>query len=138
STFHSPRELTESTLSYTVARNGHHVRLTMPDSLLDEIKHIVFLGPHNLLLPAKISSVKSGSPADSAGLKAGDKIVAINGKLVNSWQQMAGRIGTAQGTLSLTIARDSDRLIRNVAPNKNHIIGIFGPNPHNVFDVQHI
>src|SRR5699024_9539838 len=87
--FFSPRQLTKSTLSYTVARNGQRVQLVMPDSLLDEIKDRGFIGPQNLLLPAQISSVQNGSPADSAGLKAEDKIVAINGQPVSSWQQMA-------------------------------------------------
>jgi regulator of sigma E protease len=136
--YFSPKQLTKETLSYTVVRNGHQVQLVMPDSLLDEIKNRGFIGPQNLLIPSKISAVQQGSPADSAGLKAGDKIVAINGKPVHSWQQMAHQIKAAHGALLLTIARDSSRLTRKVTPNKKNIIGIRAVSPSKVFGVEHI
>jgi regulator of sigma E protease len=136
--FVSPDQLTKQTLSYTVIRNGHKVKLLMPDSLLDEIKKSGFLGPQNLLLPSKISSVMPDSPADTAGLQAGDGIIAVNGTATADWQQMAHQIKAAKGAILLTIKRGSKQLTLRVKPNKNDIIGIRAVNPAEVFHVQHI
>ncbi|HYW35052.1 MAG TPA: RIP metalloprotease RseP [Balneolaceae bacterium] len=160
SKFTSPDELTKSKLTYTVERNGQRVNLTMPDSLLDEIKGKSFIGPQNLLMPSKISSVMSGSPADTAGLKAGDKIVAVNGEPVKYWQQLVQHIKSAHGTIQLTVERSANqksptkagssqktspqtsnntrRFELNVKPNKQGIIGIRAENMADVFHVEHI
>ncbi len=138
SNYFSPRQLTKETLSYTVLRNGHQVHLAMPDSLLDEIKNRGFVGPQNLLIPTTISSVLKGTPADSADLKGGDKVVAINGKPVHSWQQMAHQIKTAHGAILLTIKRGSSRFKRQITPNKKDIIGIRDVSPEKAFGIEHI
>ncbi|MBM6700285.1 trypsin-like peptidase domain-containing protein [Bifidobacterium pullorum subsp. saeculare] len=54
------------------------------------------------------SAVVSGSPADKAGLKVNDVIVAYNGNAVNSMQSLLGFVrATAMGqTVKLTIVRD--------------------------------
>ncbi len=56
---------------------------------------------------AAVTTVVDGSAADEAGLKAGDVITAIDGKPVQSMQQLRTRIGhTAPGTkVKLTINR---------------------------------
>jgi regulator of sigma E protease len=138
SKYFSPKQLTRETLSYTVLRNGHQVQLVMPDSLLDEIKNRGFIGPQNLIIPPKIDSVMEDTPADSAGLKAGDQIAAINEKPIHSWQQMSHQIKTASGAVLLTVERGSSQFTRKVTPNKNHIIGIAPVSPLQTFDVQHI
>lgn len=71
------------------------------------VKHS-FLGVH--LTPggangAAVYSVEAGSPADSAGIQAGDVITAINGKTVTSTDRLIASIdGYAPGTtLTLTV-----------------------------------
>ncbi len=39
--------------------------------------------------PALIGGVSPGMPAEEAGLKAGDRIISINGSSIHSWDQMA-------------------------------------------------
>jgi regulator of sigma E protease len=139
--FYAPDRLTSANLRYTVLRNGHKKTLAMPDSLLDEIKRNKgFITLQNLLIPSQISAVVPDSPADTAGLKAGDKIVAVNGNQVQSWQQMVKNIKTASGgkPLQLTVKRGSNQFKQAVTLNKNGIIGIRAPSPAKIFDVQHI
>lgn len=78
-----------------VERNGKEVKVNLPGDLnmLDMIKtEPMFVRP---LLPADVDSVMPGSPAQKAGMKAGDKILALGGKKVDSWNEMnyeTGRI----------------------------------------------
>lgn len=58
-----------------------------------------------------ITSTLSGSPARKAGLQAGDSIVGIDGKKVDSWQDIVLTIrGTKESTVELKIKR-KDRLM---------------------------
>jgi regulator of sigma E protease len=68
-----------------VLRNGKPVTIQMPEGLnLVEMAQTVpaFVRPY---LPAVIDSVIPGTPAESIGLKKGDKILAANNKEVNSF-----------------------------------------------------
>jgi S1-C subfamily serine protease len=53
-------------------------------------------------------SVEAGSPADKAGLKAGDYIVAVNGKAVNSVDECVGAVAILEpgAEAQLTYVRD--------------------------------
>lgn len=57
---------------------------------------------------AFISEVMPGSPADKAGLKAGDVITAINGQAISSFAEMRAKIATsgAGKEIDLTYLRD--------------------------------
>jgi len=56
-------------------------------------------------IPAVIAGVRAGSAADAAGLKAGERVVAIDAQPVDGWKQMAEYLAARPGqqvTLSLT------------------------------------
>ncbi|HWC23059.1 MAG TPA: trypsin-like peptidase domain-containing protein [Flexivirga sp.] len=57
---------------------------------------------------AKISKVNSGSPADKAGLKAGDDVIKFNGRQVSSSDALIGyvRAHNVGDKVTLTIVRD--------------------------------
>ncbi len=59
---------------------------------------------------ALVGGVEKGTPADSAGLKAGDVITAINGAPVDGASEVRNRVGLSPigTTLELTIMRGSD------------------------------
>ncbi|AJF67571.1 M50 family metallopeptidase [Streptomyces vietnamensis] len=50
------------------------------------------------------------SPAFKAGLKDGDKIVALDGRPVSDWDTLSDRIRTTLGPATLTVERDGQRV----------------------------
>lgn len=60
----------------------------------------------------QVQSVVDGGPASKAGLKAGDSIVAFNGKAVNNNYSLLGyvRASAMNDTVTLTIVRDGNTM----------------------------
>ncbi len=65
---------------------------------------------------AYINSVTPGAPAEEAGLRAGDVVVAINGEAIKSSTELTRRVGQARpgDTLRLEIIREERRQTINV------------------------
>ena len=92
-----------------IIRDGKPMSITLPGdlNLLNMIKaEPSFVRP---LLPAKIDSVMVGSPADKAGMKAGDQILAINGSPVDSYNEFVDLLGRREDLL-LTAKTPADSL----------------------------
>lgn len=76
-----------------VLRNGKSVTVNMPGDLdlLQMMKSVpTFVRP---LVPAELDSILPGSPAQKAGMKKGDKILAIDNKAVDSWNEVNDLLG---------------------------------------------
>jgi regulator of sigma E protease len=61
----------------------------------------------------QVESVEPGSPAERAGLRAGDEIVAIGGREITPvlTERVPARIGATEGRpVTLTVARDGERV----------------------------
>lgn len=64
---------------------------------------------------AGVGAVNPGSPADRAGLEAGDRIVAVEGQPVNHWFDFVDAIEARPGQRTeITISRNGRELIRAV------------------------
>ena len=90
----------------------HRVRLDLsrarldPQYLFDDIG----LDPYEPQLPPVIGSVQAGSPAQQAGLQAGDRIVGIDGTPIDSFQKLQQLIASRPGQMvKLTYLRDGQR-----------------------------
>lgn len=87
------RSLSKSKEAY-VLRKGKRITIKLPEggmNLLTMLKtQPHFVWPY---IPAKVDSVIAESPAAKAGMKSGDKILAIGGKNVNSFNQMSDVLG---------------------------------------------
>jgi len=101
-------------LILTVVRNDTTIRVDVTpelqkgtDILGDEISYYD-LGISALPeLKAIVGDISAGFPAEKAGLKPGDQILAINGKSIANWREMQSTISTSGGSeLHLTIDRD--------------------------------
>ncbi len=67
----------------------------------------------------EVGVVEAGSPAAAAGLAAGDRILAIDGKAVSSWDDVQLAILTApERPLALRVARGEDEMTVTVTPRK--------------------
>lgn len=71
---------------------------------------------------AVVGEVTPGMPAEAAGLKAGDMVVAVDGRPVGAWEEMAGAIaGSAGKPVELTVRRKNQILSFRVTPVKRDV-----------------
>ena len=79
------------------------------------------------ILAPRIGKVAPGSPAESADLRAGDTIEAIDGQPVASWEEMAEIISGSNGRiLNITVLRDAEQRVLSVRANLQTTKNIFG------------
>lgn len=132
----SPRQLTKSKVNYTVLRDGRQVTVALPDSALNELGRQGFISLENAM-PSRVRQVLEGSPADTAGLQAGDRIISLNGEPVSYWVELVRRIQSNAGdTLSLVVERGGTRHAYRMLPRADNTIGIAASLPSEVFDVK--
>jgi regulator of sigma E protease len=125
--------------------NPEDPRSGQPDEFLSKTKwqrfQILFAGPAmNILLavvvtafvlgiqgvrqpvyfdePALIGSIVSGSPAEQAGLKPGDRVITVSGDQIATWKDLELAIGLRRPNrdLSVTVLRDGQNVTMNVRP----------------------
>jgi regulator of sigma E protease len=125
--------------------NPEDPRSGQPDEFLSKTKwqrfQILFAGPAmNILLavvvtaivlaiqgvrvpvyfeqPALLGSVVSGSPAEKAGLKRGDRVITISGDTISTWKDLELAIGLRRPNrdLSVTVLRDGQTVTTSVRP----------------------
>jgi len=78
-------------------------------------------------LTSKIGKIMPGYPAESAGLKIGDKILNINGKDVVYWEDVTNIVHTNKNTeMKLLLERDGRQITLLVTPKPQDIKTIFG------------
>ena len=91
-----------------IIRDGKPMSITLPGdlNLLNMIKaDPSFVRP---LLPAEVDSVLSGSPAETIGLKKGDRLLAVNGSPVDSYNEFIDQLKHRADMLATaTTAADS-------------------------------
>ena len=76
---------------------------------------------------AHIGGVQADSPAQAAGLQAGDIVTALNGEKVFNWEEMTQLIQShGEQPLRMLIQRDNSRLELTVTPRLQERKNIFG------------
>ena len=71
----------------------------------------------NRYVPAVIDSIVPGAPAAAAGVRAGDRIVAINGDSVRAWDEVLARVSpVTTGTVQFDLLRGTERVQATMAP----------------------
>ena len=67
-----------------------------------------------------VAQVATGSVAETAGFKAGDEILSIDGDDVNKWSEDAAKIAQSKGSLmSFVVLRDGKKITIEAAPLYN-------------------
>jgi regulator of sigma E protease len=95
-----------------------------------------------------VGRVMEGFPADAAGIRVGDRIVAVNGERVATWEELARRIHTRPGQeVTLTVERGADRLRIIVTPRASEqqdpvgqtvTVGLIGISPAEGFVYERV
>ncbi|MFZ2446428.1 MAG: RIP metalloprotease RseP [Syntrophobacteraceae bacterium] len=76
---------------------------------------------------AEIGSVNAGSPAEQAGLQAGDRVLSINGNPLSTWEELSETIEKqGENPLTLQLKRGERDITVTVTPTVNEVKNIFG------------
>lgn len=97
-----------------IVRNGKPMSISLPGdlNLLDMIKtQPSFVRP---LVPAVIDSVSPAGPAMKAGIRKGDRILALNGKPVDSWNAFMDEVAVMGDVLSAARTPADSMRVRNI------------------------
>lgn len=137
-----------------IIRSGKAMTLTLPGDLdlLRMMKSTPsFVRP---LIPADIDSVMKGSPAETIGMKAGDRIIALGGKNIDSWNEINNELGRLKdGLADAKTTKDSLDLrtmdivfkhkgsatadTANIALTEDMTFGVMMSNVANIYKVTH-
>lgn len=129
-------DLTRSNLTFTVLRDGDQHTINAPSNFLDYLNRNPEFLFVTFAIPSEIAQVVSGSPAEEAGLLPGDKIVEIDGEEVGFFIQMSEKIRASEGTLSVVVQRNGERIEKQVTPNpETRQIGVGMIDPVSYFGV---
>ena len=112
--------------SVTLLRDGQTraVSVTPPSETRFEVDDIIGMLPNT---SAIVSSVIAGEPAESAGLKAGDVVLAVNGEPMVTRSQLIAAISRNGGReIDLTIKRGDQQLHIRVTPEQRGDRGMLG------------
>lgn len=67
--------------------------------------------------PAVVGEVSEGGPADRAGLRPGDRVEAVDGRTISTWQELARLVEESPGRpLKLAVRRDGEMRTVTVTP----------------------
>ena len=78
------------------------------------------------VLTATIGEVLKGYPAEAAGLKKGDRILKVNGKPVDNWEEVTEAIHRQTESVTLDVQRESKVFDLTLAPKVNELSNLFG------------
>ena len=88
---------------------------------------LVFLFYGVPVLSNLVGAVEPESPAAQAGIQKGDRIVAVDGRAVNAWEDLSGAIKQSAGEpLALRVQRSGQEVTMTVQPRKKEVKNIFG------------
>ena len=87
------------------------------DLSADERARSALVGSLRVWLDASLGAVEPASPADRGDLRAGDRVLAVDGEPVASWDEFVELIqARPDQRVELTLQRENGRLVRAVTP----------------------
>jgi regulator of sigma E protease len=130
----SEEAIVEGNYVVKVDRGGRTLTLEGPQDMMTQLNRTQGDLGYSLV-PAWVSDVVSGSPAEAAGILTGDQIQTINGTSMPFWEGLLTAVGSSEGdTLMLGVRRAGvDSLIQlPVVPNQasaegRYTIGVYPP-----------
>ncbi|MCG6894167.1 MAG: RIP metalloprotease RseP [Desulfobacteraceae bacterium] len=88
---------------------------------------VLFIATGVYRLEPVVGTVQEDTPAARAGIRPGDRVLAIDGEPVESWEEMASVISKSGGSpLSLRLQREGSPLEISVSPDLKKAKNLFG------------
>jgi len=119
-----PKLIMEDDAKYTIERNGETKDITLPKGFLDQLangKKGEFIQEG---LPFEVKEVPTDGGAFKAGLKAGDKIVGVNGQKIAFFQELKPILDLNKAkTISVAIERKGALDTLNMEVSKDATLG---------------
>src|SRR5690625_7811657 len=84
----SPSRITSRDLTFMVLRDGERLNIQTPPDFLDQINEEGHFLDETLGLPSSSSAAMADSPAESAGIAPGGRIVSAHGKEISTGGQV--------------------------------------------------
>jgi regulator of sigma E protease len=82
----------------------------------------------------RVGGVSAGSPAEQAGLRAGDRVLAVDGSPTTTWEALAQTVRDSKGApLALTVEREGGQLSLTVTPKLRDARSVFGEDKGQVY-----
>lgn len=111
---------------YTVERNGEQLKVSIPrgfiNSFSDKESASRFV---DLRFPFEVGAVSTGSGAEMAGLKTGDKILAVDGKEIFYFDELQKALATKENQqVELLVERDGNIFTVQSDTSDKAMIGI--------------
>ena len=105
------RDLSEA-YSVDLIRDGKKMTLKLPGNL--NLLGMLKAEPSFVrqLIPAEVDSVMADSPAASIGLQKGDKIVAINDKAIDSYNEFTDQLGILEDMMTAALTKADSLKVR--------------------------
>ena len=127
-------ESVDSPASYSSKSNGQKIAILLAGVTMNVIIAIAAVTIALCLSGVvcnTLDSVQAGSPAEAAGIRAGDTIVAVDGVRTKSWDDVVACIDAydGEGTIDITYERDRKEYTSAVTPEyseeyKSYKVGI--------------
>lgn len=124
---YEPENLIASNASFTVERRGEEINIPIPTNFIEQFnksdRDIKFI---SFRLPPVIGTIRKGSVADEAGIQEGDRVIEVQGKPVQWFDQIAEHIeGSDSETLSFAIARNGEVKRYEEPMRKDRVLGVY-------------
>jgi len=82
----------------------------------------------------RVGGVSAGSPAEQAGLRAGDRVLAVDGRPTTTWEALAQTVRDSKGApLALTVEREGSQVVVTVTPKLRDMPSAFGEDKGQVY-----
>lgn len=107
-------------------QNGNTETIKLPEDIGSQLFQQGVMVPFGLKLEPVIDSVLPDQPGKKAGLKKGDKLLAVNGKSTPYWDDFTKAVANAESdTIQLTyINNNADEINTEIVLNEEKKIGI--------------